>query len=136
MRLVMDSTDVYLPTLFDTWGVKDDSQETGHLLMQYIEGDVLDEKWPGLDVSARQDVHSQLDEFLRQLHTSRLPAPGPLGGDLCRGVLFTDVGAGLFRSHKDLESCFDERLLVCQQFHRAPLSQPSFSGQFDFRVLH
>lgn len=132
---MIESTDVRLPTLFDAWEVEDDSQETGYILMQYIEGDVLDEKWPGLDIHTRQDIHCQLNDFLRQLHTIRLPAPGPLGGDLCRGPLFTDCGAGLFRSHKDLESWFDERLPVCQQFHRAPQTQPSFSGQFRNLVM-
>ena len=135
MQLVMESTDVRLPTLFDAWQVKDDGQETVYLLMQYIEGDVLDRKWPGLDLDTRQLVHSQLNEFLRQLHTIRLPAPGPLGGDVCRGVLFTDYGAGPFKSRADLESWFDERLLVCQQFHRAPQTQPSFSGQFESLVM-
>ena len=63
------------------------------------------------------------------------PAPGPLGGHLCRGPLFTGSGAGPFRSRKYLEGWFDERLLVCQQFHRVPQTQPSFSGRFENSVM-
>ncbi|KAL9025555.1 MAG: hypothetical protein Q9196_005640 [Gyalolechia fulgens] len=142
MRLVLESTDVRLPTVFDAWEVKDGNEETGfineeigYILMQYIEGDVLDKKWSGLDIYARQDIHSQLIDFLRQLHAIRLPVPGPLGGGLSRGPLFTDYGAGPFRSTEDLESWFDERLLVCQEFHRAPQTHPSFSGQFQNLVM-
>lgn len=101
---VMNSTDMRLPTVFDAWEVKDDSEEIVYLLMQYIDGDVLDKKWPGLDIYAREDIHSQLNEFLRQLHTIRLSTPGSLGGDLYRDSLFIDYNAGLFRSQKDLKS--------------------------------
>lgn len=135
MRLVMESTEVRLPILFDAWKVEDDNEKIVYLLMQYIEGDVLDEKWPGLNFHARQDIHSQINGFLRQLHTIQLPVPGPLGGDQSRGPLFTDHGAGPFFSKEDLESWFDERLLVCQEFHRAPQTQPCFSGQFQNLVM-
>jgi len=103
--------------------------------MEYMDGDTLAEKWPDLDIHARQDIYSQLDEFLGQLHTIRLSVPGPLGGDLSRGPLFTDYGAGPFRSKRDLESWFDERLLVYQEFQRAPKTQPSFSGHFENLVM-
>lgn len=135
MREVLKCTNIRLPTVFDAWEGKDDKEVIGYLVMEYIEGDALADKWPGLDIHTRQDVHFQLHELLRQLHTIRLSAPGPLGGDLSRGPLFTDYGAGPFRSKRDLERWFDERLLVCQEFRRAPQTQPSFSGQFENLVM-
>ena len=60
---------------------------------------------------------------------------GSVGRDLSRGALFTDYGADPFKSYKNIEFWFNERLLVCQEFGRVPSTQPSFSGHFDLLIM-
>lgn len=139
MRRVRKSIKMRVPAVIDAWevGNQEEGHDTriGYLLMEYIEGELVSQIWPSLSVQARRDIYRQLDQFLHQLHEIQTSSPGPFGGGVSRGPLFTDYGAGPFRSKGDITAWFNERLLVCQEFGRAPLTQPSFSSHFDSLVM-
>ncbi|MCJ1383643.1 hypothetical protein MMC17_006757 [Xylographa soralifera] len=135
MLIVQSTPNVRLPTVIDAWEGQHENERIGYLLMEHVEGASVAEIWHGLDIHAREDIQSQLCNFLRQLHTIQLPSPGPIGGAVSCGPLFTDYGAGPFKSKRDMESWFNERLLVCKEFHRAPQTQPLFSGRFENLVM-
>jgi hypothetical protein len=62
--------------------------------------------------------------------------PGPVGGGISDGSFFTDYGAGPFESRKDIEDCFNDRLLVCHDFGHASQRPPGcFAGRFDELVM-
>ena len=141
MQVVRKMTDVPIPAVIDAWETgnfeadDDDDEGRGYILMEYIEGSLVLDIWPTLDVHVQRNIHSQLYSYIQQLRSIRMNSPGPVGGGLSRGPLFTDYGAGPFKSHKDIESWFNERLLVCQQFGRAAPTHPSFTGHFDTLVM-
>ena len=139
IQLVRKRTDVPIPAVIDAWetGISeaDDDEGIGYILMEYIEGKLISDIWSTLDVHIQLDIHFQLKTYIQQLRSIRMDSPGPVGGDLSRGALFTDYGAGPFKSHNDIESWFNERLLVCQEFGRVPLTQPSFHEHFDTLVM-
>ena len=139
MRHVQKSIKFRVPAVIDAWEVVDqeegDDTRTGYLLMEYIEGRLVSQIWPSLGVRARGDIYRQIVEVLHQLYEIHLVSPGPVGGGLSKGPLFTDYGAGPFRTKEDITTWFNERLRVCQWFRRAPLTQPLFSNQFDELVM-
>lgn len=139
MRQARKSIKRRVPAVIDAWEeVNQEDGEvvrTGYLLMEYIEGRTVSEIWPRLGIQARRDIYGQIEEFLHQLHEIQMVSPGPIGGGLSRGPLFTDYGAGPFRTKEEITAWFNERLRVCQMFHRAPLTQPLFSNQFDELVM-
>jgi hypothetical protein len=137
MRLVRQSTTILLPAVIDTWrsDVQDDDVPEGYLLMEYIEGTVVENIWSTLDAPTKLSIHHQVYDGIQQLQAIQLTQPGPVGGDACRAFLFTAYGAGPFMSTEDMENWFDERLLVCKGFKQAPPNQPSFSGTFKPLVM-
>ncbi|KAI4131389.1 MAG: hypothetical protein LQ347_003011 [Umbilicaria vellea] len=139
MRFARQYTTIRIPTVFDAWESEtrevDDERGIGYLLMEYVEGALVSNLWPTLKAEDRDSIHHQLYDALQQLHAIKVTLPGPLGGDVSRGSLFTAYGAGPFKTSKHMETWFNERLLVCQEFGRAPPTQPSFSEKFDTLVM-
>ncbi|KAI9729370.1 MAG: hypothetical protein M1834_006894 [Cirrosporium novae-zelandiae] len=139
MRFVQNQANIRIPTVIDAWELEipepGENRRMGYILMEYINGETLSNIWSTLDASKRTIVYAQIYQFLQQLHSIKMTFPGSLDGDISRGPLFTDYGAGPFKSPQDMESWFNERLLVCQEFGRLPSTQPSFSGLFDELVM-
>lgn len=138
VQYVRERTDVLVPAVIDAWEIPSDADDEagiGYILMEYIEGRLVSDIWSTLDAHAQRDIHFQLKTYIQQLRSIEMNSPGPIGGAVSRGALFTDYGAGPFRSRDDIEAWFNERLLVCQQFGRASLTHPSFSGHFDNLVM-
>ena len=133
MRFVAHRTDILLPTVMDAWEEpsedKTEERDIGYITMTYVEGDILSEAWPKLHVHARENIYHQLLRYISQLHLIQLNTPGPIGGGISHSTLFTNYGAGPFYTVEELEAWFNERLVVCQQFGRAPHEQPTFTGQ-------
>lgn len=138
MQYVTDHTTVRLPRVTQAWEEEDDDpadKNTGYILMNYIEGTVLSDFWSNMDREARREVHEQVAEFVRQLHSTVVDSPGPIGGDVCNGAVFTDYGAGPFKSIEGLNACFNERLSVCKQFGSQLEMRPFTSSDFQPLVL-
>jgi hypothetical protein len=131
IQFVRKRIHVPIPAVIDTWETRipetDDGQGIRYILMEHIGGRLVSDIWSTLDVHVQRDIHSQLKNYILQLRSIRMDSPRPIDGDLSRGALFTDYGAGSFKSHQDIESWFNERLLVCQEFGHVPLMQPSYA---------
>ena len=134
MQYVADKTTVRLPQMIQAWEEEDevDDRSKGYILMSYVEGRVLSELWPDMDEEAQRKVRLQIVEVIQQLHSTAVDSPGPIGVDVCNGAVFTNYGAGPFKSIDGLKAWFNERLSVCNQFGR--LEMPPFSSS-DFQPL-
>ncbi len=139
MQFVQERTDIPIPAVIDAWetGISetDDGEGIGYILMEYIEGRLVSDIWSTLDIHVQHEIHSQIENYIQKLRSIRMDSPGPVGGGLSCAPLFTDYGAGPFKSRQDIENWFNERLLVCQQFRRASPTHPGFSGHFDVLVM-
>ena len=137
MKYVADKTTVRLPRLIQAWEEEDkdevDDRNMGYILMGYVEGTVLSELWPDMDEEVRRKARLQIVDFIQQLHSTVVDSPGPIGGDVCNGAVFTDYGAGPFKSIDGLKAWFNERLAVCIQFGQR-LEMPPFSSS-DLQLL-
>jgi hypothetical protein len=139
MTFVGEHTNIRLPSIIDAWEFDDhcpiDDRKLGYILMDYIDGRIIQSIWLDLSPIERQDILLQVRDFLQQLHSLSVLSPGPIGGGVSRGPLFTDYTAGPFHSVDDMEAWFNECLIVCQEFGRASKSQPSLTGQFSRLVM-
>ncbi|KFZ01594.1 hypothetical protein V500_00690 [Pseudogymnoascus sp. VKM F-4518 (FW-2643)] len=139
MTYVAKMPRVRLPKVFDAWETKaaslQEESTTTYIVMEYVQGDLVSDVWPGLSSERRLSIHQQVYEMIRELQRTRLAVPGPIGGGVSNGTYFTDYGAGPFLSREELEEWFNERLLVCQEFGLVKATQPSFTGQFQELVI-
>lgn len=72
--------------------------------------------WDELDEIGQSAIHSQIYDYICQLQNLSLETPGPIGGGISEGSLFTGYGAGPFKSPQDLENWYNGRLLVCHDY--------------------
>lgn len=140
MQYVTSISTVRLPAVYDAWEdeILDNwkrPKRVGYIYMQYIKGDRVSDVWDSLETDARQNIYLQLADTIRTLRSISVGSPGPLGGDVSFGELFTDHGAGPFTSSEHLEAWFNERLLVCKQFGRVPQTEPEFSMRYSPLVI-
>lgn len=106
------------------------------IVMDFVEGRVVQDCWDSLNEVERVDVVNQTASTLNTLHLIPVPQdPGPVGCKIClaRGCWFSDIGGGPFNSKKDLDDWFNWKLTVCQHFKQAPATLPPFC--FDKLVL-
>ncbi|KAF7507228.1 hypothetical protein GJ744_010786 [Endocarpon pusillum] len=131
-------TDVPIPAVIDTWetGISeaDDDQGIGYMLMEYIEGRLIsDNIWSTLDAHIQRDIHFQL----KPKHTTASIYPNGFSWacwwrpPIPQRSLYNQW-ADPFKSSSDIESWFNERVLVCQDSDRVPLRQPSLTGVWKF----
>ncbi|KAH6714189.1 phosphotransferase enzyme family protein [Leptodontidium sp. MPI-SDFR-AT-0119] len=140
MQYVAEHTKIRLPAVIDAWeaedATEDDEFNTCYILMEYINGKVLIDIWDELDEIARRGIQSQIHEYICQLQNLDLKTPGPIGGGISEGALFTGYGAGPFESPNDLEEWYNGRLLVCHDYgHATHLPPGAFSGKFNKLVM-
>jgi len=140
MRYISKNTNIRLPAVVDAWEDEDksscDESNTSYIVMQYIDGQLVSDIWGELDLKSRRSILLQLYEYIHELHTLKMDSPGPVGGGISEGSFFTDYGAGPFKSRKDMEDWFNNRLLVCHDFNHA-IQTPSgwFAGRFNELVM-
>lgn len=140
MQYVAEHTKLRLPTVIDVWEAEDSTTEdepnTCYILMECINGKVLFDIWDELDEVVRRGIPSQTCEYICQLQNLELETPGPIGEGISEGALFTGCGASPFKSPKDLEEWYNDRLLACHDYcHIAYLALGAFSGQFNKLVM-
>ena len=91
-----------IPAVIDAWEVEDkpadDQSNTCYILMEYIEGRRVSDIWEDLDMNTRHNILHQLSGYIRALHSIKLNDPGPVGGGVSHGPLFTHYDAGPFTS--------------------------------------
>lgn len=140
MRYVAEHTKIRLPSVIDAWEVEDatedDESNTCYILIEYINGKVLIDIWDELAEVAQRGIRSQVHKYLCQLQSLDIKTPGPIGGGISEGALFTGCGAGPFESPNDLEERYNGRILVCHDYFQAKhLSSGAFPGKFNKLVM-
>lgn len=129
-----------VPQIYDFWeevheaSSHGERQSVSYIVMQHIEGDLLSEIWTRLNENVRRSIDKQILDAISKLHSLTSENPGPVGGGPSEGAFFTDYGAGPFSSRADIESWFNERLLVCQDCGIATQTTP-FTGRFEHLVM-
>lgn len=120
-----------------------------YLVMDYIEGDRLDVLWPSMSWWEKTRVLWTLHGYMRQLHSVPLlnpGVPGPFDASgksyLCRGMHFTEDGAGPFTDYSDMAAWFDRRryqVLACAHADGLPLRSsdyPKFDTSYPLVLCH
>jgi hypothetical protein len=87
------------------------------IVMDYISGPTLEERWNSLDMSARQSVYDQVASMMETMQSQPLELPpGPIGANRdsnFQGPWFTEHGAGPFATLKELEDWCNHKIDVC-----------------------
>lgn len=129
MRLIASSTSVRLPRVHRTFR----RGKIGYLVMEFIPGRRLTERWPELSGAEKESVLDSMRGYINQLQTLRYPDDhrmGPLGWAWeLRGALFSYLGCGPYAHVGEMEAFFDRRLERSKRMGRAPEDSPSFSGE-------
>jgi len=92
MRFVREHTTVPVPKVYNAY--KD--EETGHvrIVMEFIEGDRLEDMWDKFDISEKKAITEQLHDYFFQLRKIKGPFVGCIDGTACEDQLFTDELGG------------------------------------------
>lgn len=98
----VDSRVVRIPRVYSFFS---DEQGRGYIVMEFIEGKVIQ---PLEDISAVKKVAGVLDH----LATLRHSIPGSLCGGICRGLLFPETEDLFFDSLDGIEKWFNSRLFA------------------------
>lgn len=140
MQSVAENTSIPIPVVIDAWEAEDstpyDERNTSYIVMEYIKGQLLADIWDDLDSQGRGRILDQLYGYIRELQALKMDRPGPVGGGISEGSFFTAYGAGPFKSRRDIEEWFNDRLLVCHDFGHTTDTPPGwFTGHFDELVM-
>lgn len=152
MQYVRKRSTIRLPRVLDAWSSSEANKRDNpppfevfweacfeepisYIVMTYLPGRTLKECWTLLNNDEQHSVARQLSESLHELHSIKVERPGPIGGGVSHGALFTDYGPGPFETVEEMETWFNERLEVCRDFNKVGEWLPSFSGKFSNLVI-
>ncbi|KAG4431274.1 hypothetical protein IFR05_013240 [Cadophora sp. M221] len=140
MQYISSHTNIPVPAVIDAWEAEgttyEDEPNTCYILMDYVQGQVLQDVWDELGSKAQVHIQAQIYEYMRALRDLHFETPGPIGGGVCQGALFTGYGAGPFKSADELEAWYNGRLAVCPMFgHPTHIRPGAFSGAFKELVM-
>ncbi|KAJ3529565.1 hypothetical protein NM208_g8764 [Fusarium decemcellulare] len=115
-----------------------EEQDCWFMVMDFIQGQVLDKLWPSLDAEARQDMAKRTIALIEKLQSTSVGAlpPGPVGGsqgEPWEGPFFTQYGTGPFASMLEMQDWYNHKLDVCIQLTRISPDSPRF--EFDQLAL-
>ena len=105
-----------------------------YIVMDYVHGHALQDKWTSAGKIERLAWASQLAEIISQLRA--LPSmdctrPGPLNPNMeerCEGRWFTTFGAGPFHSHHDLAVWLNRKLSIARRGGDDTSTYPEFES--------
>jgi aminoglycoside phosphotransferase (APT) family kinase protein len=129
LRLVASRTSIRAPRVHRSFQVKDDAQyfgTSGYIVMDFIQGLPLDECWDNSSRSTQGEIAAQIAEMIKEMQSTELLQPGPIGGGHCRGRFFTDYSAGPFMDTAEMEAWFNHKLDICKSVRQAPKDTPPF----------
>ncbi|KAM5434563.1 hypothetical protein MferCBS31731_006665 [Microsporum ferrugineum] len=133
MQLVEAETSIPVPKVHRVLNTKTQNTSFGcqcYFVMDFIEGDTVQDCWEGLSQNQREDIISQVASMFLALQSAEVPQqPGPVACQLCKakGCWFSDIGGGPFRDITAMEAWFNRKLEICQSFKQAPDTVPLFS---------
>ncbi|KAF3924129.1 hypothetical protein AA313_de0201272 [Arthrobotrys entomopaga] len=73
MTFVRTHTSIPVPRVYDSYH---DEEGHGYIVMDYIQGDTLENRWKHLDSAAKAKIAAQLRRYMDELR--RIPAPSPV----------------------------------------------------------
>lgn len=111
MKLVRDLTTIPVPQVFNAY--KDDDSGHIRIVMEFIEGDVLDDVWDEFSHDQKMDVIQQLRGFFSQLRHIKSSFIGSVDGTACEDQLFTDE-IGAYGPYED-EHAFNQGIATALQ---------------------
>lgn len=129
MDLIKARTTIIVPRVYRSFEVDDPFLyygTRGYLVMDYMDGQNLGDCWKSLPTHQKENVVHQIAMIINQLQSTVVETAGPIGGGPCRGVLFTDYGAGPFDSGSEMEAWFNHKLEICKHYKHAPQDTPPF----------
>ncbi|KAJ5196736.1 Aminoglycoside phosphotransferase [Penicillium cf. viridicatum] len=129
LNLVGSRASIRVPQVHRSFQVEDDTQyfgTSGYIVMDFIQGQPLDQCWDSLPPSTQGEIASQVAEMIKEMQSIELLQPGPIGGGPCRGLFFTDYSAGPFTDTAEMEAWFNHKLDICKSVHQAPKDTPPF----------
>ncbi|KAF9071471.1 kinase-like domain-containing protein, partial [Rhodocollybia butyracea] len=112
------------------------------IVMQYVEGDVLDDVWATLSIWMKFRVIITLRYYIRQLRMLpallRLSNPGPIGGspDYCESRLLTEDPPNLFESYADMVTWYGMRHRFMQKYRKMPQNIAHFDDSRPLAIVH
>lgn len=113
LGLIVSRTSIRAPRVHRSFMVKDDTQyfgTSGYIVMDFIQGQPLDECWDSLSRDTQGEIAAQIAEMIKEMQSIELSQPGPIGGGPCRGRFFTDYSAGPFMGTAEMEAWFNHKL--------------------------
>jgi serine/threonine protein kinase len=138
MKHVLSHTNVATPKLHRYFFADNETsvfRNWGYIVMDYVEGAMLEDIWESLDSEKRTDIVKQVANIVSQLQDLRFDRPGPLGGGRARGFWFSDYGAGPFHSKDDFNEYLSNKLEFAQRTGHASKDLPIFDYS-SFVMVH
>ncbi|CAI7563972.1 unnamed protein product [Penicillium viridicatum] len=120
LNLIGSRASIRVPQVHRSFQVEDDTKyfgTSGYIVMDFIQGQPLDECWNSLPPSTQGEIASQVAEMIKEMQSIELLQPGPIGGGPCRGFFFTDYSAGPFTDTAEMEAWFNHKLDICKTVH-------------------
>lgn len=129
LQLVAAKTNIAVPRVHRAFQVPDHSQyfaTKGYIVMDYIDGDNLGDRWKHLSNGQKKNMAAQTAKMIDRMQAITLEHAGPFGGGPCRGRFFTDYSAGPFSGGAEMEAWFNHKLTICKHVKQAPNDIPPF----------
>ncbi|KAK6353565.1 hypothetical protein TWF696_005527 [Orbilia brochopaga] len=131
MTFVRDHTCIPVPCVYDFYH---DEKEQGYIVMDYVEGQNLEDCWGCLDELSKTKIAEQLRRYMDELRSIPPPSPAYIGGvshtpaiDLRNALAF----GGPFASETEFDEWLLSRLLprVQERMLVMPYLQEQFAAQ-------
>ncbi|KAF8961533.1 kinase-like domain-containing protein [Flammula alnicola] len=145
MSYISSHTSIPIPKIRRV--LPDTHPRTTWIVMDYIEGDVLQSAWRTMSWWRRLSIVWFIRCYIRQLQKTTLPnprVPGPFDASgksyPCIGYYFTEDGAGPFDSYSEMAAWFDRRRFDTQVAQHSDygvlLSCPKFDTSHPLVLCH
>ncbi|CAI7583456.1 unnamed protein product [Penicillium glandicola] len=129
LSLLSSRGSIRVPRVHRSFQVKDDTKyfgTAGYIVMDFVQGQPLDECWGGLPPTTQVEIATQVAEMIKAMQSIKLLQSDPIGGGPCRGLFFTDYSAGPFTGTAEIEAWFNHKLDICKSVNQAPKDTPPF----------
>jgi hypothetical protein len=123
---------VHVPHLFRFFT----SEGLGYLAMDFIDGDSLDTiDWSKRTLDSQENILSQATDALMCMRNMLSDEPGPVGGGIPAGGLFSIYGANTtFRTAADMEPWFNKKLDILRAGNVTGKFKGLVMSHMDFRL--
>ncbi|EGX48746.1 hypothetical protein AOL_s00079g385 [Orbilia oligospora ATCC 24927] len=111
MQYIAENTTIPVPKVYGSY--KDEKTQKTHLVMEYIEGDCLEDVWEDFGLEKKEDIISQLKRILDELRSLEGTFIGCVDHTHCEDVLFseTETPRGPYSSEEEFSQGIIDTLL-------------------------